>query len=268
MHGDITKTQMYNLFFNDMLNVCHMGKSEMIKVPIDKRIYVLEDIDCQGSLVLDRELQKKMRQNVLNNAAVEAAANSNYTQSSPFTQAEQSMFSSTMDIGSSMRANYRVSGQRHMQQPNPNQLTNTNQNNSTGHDKDVSSHELTMSYLLNLLDGILESPGRILIMTANYTDSLDKALIRPGRVDVIAKFVKCTNETIIKIIEHFYEMTLNETDRNTILALTPCTQTPASVAKVLFENMHDYKAGIQQLISELHAIEVDETDAAKKSLSV
>lgn len=37
--------------------------------------------------------------------------------------------------------------------------------------------------LLNVLDGVVDSPGRIVIMTTNFPDALDAALIRPGRVD-------------------------------------------------------------------------------------
>lgn len=42
---------------------------------------------------------------------------------------------------------------------------------------------LSMSGLLNAIDGILESDGRLLIITTNNKDSLDNALIRPGRCD-------------------------------------------------------------------------------------
>ena len=37
--------------------------------------------------------------------------------------------------------------------------------------------------LLNVLDGVVDSPGRIVIMTTNFPDALDAALIRPGRID-------------------------------------------------------------------------------------
>lgn len=37
--------------------------------------------------------------------------------------------------------------------------------------------------LLNVLDGVVDTPGRIVIMTTNQVDVLDPALIRPGRID-------------------------------------------------------------------------------------
>ena len=46
----------------------------------------------------------------------------------------------------------------------------------------------TLSGLLNTLDGVGSKEGRILIMTTNHIDNLDKALIRAGRVDKMAEF--------------------------------------------------------------------------------
>jgi chaperone BCS1 len=45
-----------------------------------------------------------------------------------------------------------------------------------------------MTTLLNSLDGMLASEGRILILTANHPEKIDPAVIRPGRVDHRIKF--------------------------------------------------------------------------------
>ncbi|KAH8772428.1 P-loop containing nucleoside triphosphate hydrolase protein [Hyaloscypha sp. PMI_1271] len=45
------------------------------------------------------------------------------------------------------------------------------------------SGKLSLSALLNVIDGIGLQEGRILIMTTNHITRLDEALIRPGRVD-------------------------------------------------------------------------------------
>lgn len=42
---------------------------------------------------------------------------------------------------------------------------------------------LTLSGLLNAIDGVSSQEGRVLIMTTNHIEHLDEALIRPGRVD-------------------------------------------------------------------------------------
>jgi len=72
-------------------------------------------------------------------------------------------------------------------------ITNENKNNN-------------LSYLLNMLDGIHECSGRILIMTTNKVDVLDKALIRPGRIDIKLHFKKCSSYDVAKMIEKFWDI--------------------------------------------------------------
>jgi mitochondrial chaperone BCS1 len=51
-----------------------------------------------------------------------------------------------------------------------------------------STTGVSLSGLLNAIDGVSSQEGRILIMTTNSPESLDKALIRPGRVDLHIAF--------------------------------------------------------------------------------
>lgn len=69
-----------------------------------------------------------------------------------------------------------------------------------------------LSYLLNMLDGIHECSGRILIMTTNKLDVLDKALIRPGRIDIKLNFKKCSTYDVAKMIEKFWDIEVEEED--------------------------------------------------------
>lgn len=56
--------------------------------------------------------------------------------------------------------------------------------------KQETNGRLSLSGLLNILDGVASQEGRVLIMTTNHIEKLDKALIRPGRVDMTVKFDK------------------------------------------------------------------------------
>ena len=47
-----------------------------------------------------------------------------------------------------------------------------------------SQGKVSLSALLNVLDGVGSQEGRVLIMTTNHAERLDAALIRPGRVDM------------------------------------------------------------------------------------
>jgi chaperone BCS1 len=66
---------------------------------------------------------------------------------------------------------------------------------------------LTLSGLLNCLDGPTSKDGRIVCMTTNAPDSLDPALIRPGRCDQKVLFGYANEEICIKLFEHLYTKT-------------------------------------------------------------
>lgn len=69
---------------------------------------------------------------------------------------------------------------------------------------------INLSFILNLFDGVLETPGRIFIMTTNYPDRLDAALTRPGRVDLKIEFTPCNNSMIVEMFRSFYEISDEE----------------------------------------------------------
>jgi len=177
LNNDITKVQMENLFYNEEISVINVstGQTQKYCIPLDQRIYVLEDIDCQGDLVMERDLKK------------------------------------------------------------PNEVI-----------ADDPLH-LDLSFLLNLLDGVLEIPGRIVIMTSNHIKMLDHALIRPGRIDVIADFKKCLNQTLIEMIEFFYDIKTNNEDRIRINSLNEEILSPAEMGKLMFEHIDNYLNVIEKL---------------------
>jgi ATP-dependent 26S proteasome regulatory subunit len=61
-----------------------------------------------------------------------------------------------------------------------------------------------LSYFLNILDGLHECPGRIIVMTTNKPEQLDKALVRPGRIDFNIHFTKASLKDIKNIIEFYW----------------------------------------------------------------
>jgi chaperone BCS1 len=62
---------------------------------------------------------------------------------------------------------------------------------------------ISLSGLLNAIDGVASSEGRILVMTTNKPKELDQALIRPGRLDVHISF---TLPQRVEIVEMFLSM--------------------------------------------------------------
>lgn len=63
---------------------------------------------------------------------------------------------------------------------------------------------ITLSGLLNILDGAAASEGRLLFITSNYADDLDKALVRPGRCDMRCHFEEMCTDTMIEFFSRMY----------------------------------------------------------------
>lgn len=63
---------------------------------------------------------------------------------------------------------------------------------------------VTLSGLLNVLDGFHAPSGVIYIMTTNHLENLDPALVRPGRIDVLLHLGEATEDQKIKLYQRFY----------------------------------------------------------------
>lgn len=69
---------------------------------------------------------------------------------------------------------------------------------------DEHKHGITFSGLLNVLDGLGHQDKLITIMTTNYMNRLDKALIRPGRIDYCLHFDYATKSQIEHMFLRFF----------------------------------------------------------------
>ena len=200
LNNDITKTQLENLFFNELIMVLNVSTSQTEKyyIPLDQRIYVLEDIDCQSEMVYERARSQEQ--------SIEPPVSVKTNPDKPDTYDNIPSF--------------------------------------------VQSEKIDLSFLLNLLDGVLELPGRIVIMTSNYPEKLDHALIRPGRIDIIAKFQKCNHATMIEMMEFFYDIVLSDNDKARIRGITEYSASPAELGKIMFENFGNPADAISKMEQE------------------
>ncbi|KAI1176138.1 P-loop containing nucleoside triphosphate hydrolase protein [Nemania sp. FL0916] len=64
---------------------------------------------------------------------------------------------------------------------------------------------ISLSGLLNAIDGVASHEGRVLIMTTNVPESLDDALIRPGRVDLQVQFTYASKAQARELFIRMYE---------------------------------------------------------------
>ncbi len=74
----------------------------------------------------------------------------------------------------------------------------------------ISEYQITLGHLLTLLDGTVEYPGRMIVITCNHPELLDKALIRGGRMDLHIHYTYCTIDEIIEYIQFVKDCILDE----------------------------------------------------------
>jgi len=63
---------------------------------------------------------------------------------------------------------------------------------------------ITLSGLLNAVDGVASSEGRLLILTTNHPEKLDPALIRPGRIDASWEFGPLSASGVQEMVRVFH----------------------------------------------------------------
>ena len=106
--------------------------------------------------------------------------------------------------------------------------------------------KLTLSFVLNVIDGIRETPGRILIITSNHYNKLDNALVRPGRIDIDLEIKKANR----KVIKEIYKFLFNNNIDNIDLEKIPEYKYSCAEIFNIFLKSHDKEAFINELISE------------------
>jgi chaperone BCS1 len=91
--------------------------------------------------------------------------------------------------------------------------------------------KISLSALLNILDGVASQEGRVLIMTTNHIEKLDEALIRPGRVDMTIKFDLANTQMITTIFQSIFATLEGDIPKN--LPFKIRTPTSTNAAKLL-----------------------------------
>lgn len=101
---------------------------------------------------------------------------------------------------------------------------------------DSNKSRVSFSALLNVLDGVTNIKGLITIITTNYVKELDKALLRPGRIDMMIEFTIINREQIEGFLA-FYKITLDQKTVSELVKLSQkCELTPAIFSEFLFRN--------------------------------
>jgi chaperone BCS1 len=117
------------------------------------------------------------------------------------------------------------------------------------HDRDGADQgKISMSSLLNTLDGVATPHGLITVMTTNRFDILDPALTRVGRMDLVEELGCPLRSTIDSMYKHFYGQNLvwpaGHRRKDVIFKGTSTAQ----ISEVFKRNMTDAKGGTKALM--------------------
>jgi energy-coupling factor transporter ATP-binding protein EcfA2 len=106
--------------------------------------------------------------------------------------------------------------------------------------------------ILTIMDGLVETSGRIIICTANDPSKISEPFKRPGRLDEHIEFTKCTRSMIIQLLELFYSITLSEEQTAKINNIENDIQfkySPAEINKFCFNNLTSVDDVISEILS-------------------
>jgi len=161
-------------------------------IPFDKRLYLIEDIDCLDEVVLSRK--KKIKQ-----------------------KKEKGKEKDKQNGGSSEYDLSKIFG-------------GSGSSSSFG-----NNDPLTLSHILNIIDGPLEAPGRILVMTSNHPEKLDEALVRDGRMDIKLEMKPLSGECLKRMVQSFFP----KEDMTKITFTNSNELTPAKIQNLCFSKSYE-----------------------------
>lgn len=64
---------------------------------------------------------------------------------------------------------------------------------------------LDLATLLNIFDGVLETPGRMMTVSTNCPERLDPALMRPGRLDQVLEMTRFRRRELVDMVQFHFD---------------------------------------------------------------
>jgi SpoVK/Ycf46/Vps4 family AAA+-type ATPase len=212
-----TKKQLDSIFFEDRYNSDNKKRS----ITFDKKIIVFEDIDCIGDIILDREKKK-------NNSKTGLGKKLNFQELSA---------SSSINMGDLLETIA---------------ATETDTDKMCKFPKLPTDDEpLTLDDILNLWDGIRETPGRIMIISSNHYCDLDPALIRPGRIDLTLELSYATHQIIREMYMHIFKENMDINDER-LLKIKDNFYSPAEIMNIYMNEGRNKDRFMNRLLKNEH----------------
>jgi len=242
-----TNSELMTLFFNQRYPVAGQASNASPKMDFDQVIFVFEDIDASIDIVKRRE--DCTDQDVPSSRPSPGfPSGRDHVEVDPFSPRAAPMHNA---FGS------RASNDR----------TNKDYNRSTPFR--VEEDRLSLMGMLNVLDGVVDTPGRMIIMTSNHPEVLDPALIRPGRIDKKLELSYMESPDVVAMLEHYYQTELSSLNRERVHRAVdgscetskPLELIPAKVEQLAMEE-ETIDAMLAWLESERRALDTNQTKKA------
>jgi ATP-dependent 26S proteasome regulatory subunit len=214
-----TKSELNSLFFEDRYNLDNKKGC----IGFDKKIIVFEDIDCIGDIVMDRNKKKETEKEKLN-SVIKLKNKLNLDELSATSNIDISEILDTISTSTTDKKS-NTNKLLHMEAP------------------------VTLDDILNLWDGIRETPGRIMIISSNHYYDLDPALIRPGRIDVSLELANASREIINEIHVHLFGETM---DLNKLTNIQDNFYSPAEIYNIYMNANNDKNRFVERLLQNKH----------------
>jgi hypothetical protein len=210
----LTRKDLMDILFKETLYLESANEEECVKIPFDRRIYYIEEMD--GYKITHKRnmsisnLYEKNDENksiLMENSDSDSDSDDNITDND----------SDTEIYGNTTKA----------------KLLNK-QLKKFINKPTKDSDSLGIQDLLEALDGIPSMKhGEIIYMTTNHIDKIDDALKRPGRVNHLIHFKKLTKNMLIEQVETYYEDII---DKNIVEKIKSDIYTPAEIELICDSN--------------------------------
>jgi hypothetical protein len=101
-------------------------------------------------------------------------------------------------------------------------------------DRAADREDEDVNTLVNLLDGLITKDMEMMVvLTTNFIDKIDKALLRPGRFDAVISIEAPDAETVVRVVRHYARELLPADTDLADLGAVLAGQIPATIREVV-----------------------------------
>uniref|UniRef100_A0A383VPB5 AAA+ ATPase domain-containing protein n=1 Tax=Tetradesmus obliquus TaxID=3088 RepID=A0A383VPB5_TETOB len=175
-----TNQQLMDMMFDQRVQV--EGEDMKIPLPFSKTIFVMEDVDAASHVVQKRDSGSALAASLASLMGPQASSKTKAA-------AKDADIDDDVKAGSSDKAAAAGADAAGM---------GMGMGGAGGRDT------LNLAGLLNVLDGVVDTPGRLIVMSTNHPEKLDPALIRPGRINKKVYMGNLAAAEALAMVQHYF----------------------------------------------------------------